>query len=157
MASIDAPANKGLIKSVTDYLEAYMVNYGGSHGFNHIQRVLGLAETHTRSRPSCKYSKAGADTSSLAKDLLAPYGAKLIKKCPELAVVQDADRLDAISTPMTESIQHYHDKLFKLQDMMKSDAGRQLADERTVRMKGFLKWWTEEAPFSGAEVTSVSA
>ena len=44
MASIDAPGNEGLIASVTKYVEAYMANYDGSHDFNHIQRVLGLAK-----------------------------------------------------------------------------------------------------------------
>ncbi|GAW12950.1 hypothetical protein ANO14919_023230 [Xylariales sp. No.14919] len=142
-----------------------------------------------------KYLKPGEDASSLVNDLLISYGAtdelarkvqtvclgvsysseikdparvqELIKSCPELAVVQDADRLDAIGSigigrvftftgartkaSMADSIQHFHDKLLKLQSMMKTDVGRQLAEERTRRMKEFLRWWGEEAAFSGAD------
>ncbi|KAI0474441.1 HD domain-containing protein [Xylaria cf. heliscus] len=140
-----------------------------------------------------KYLKPGEDASTLVNDLLISYGAteelakkvqvvclgvsysseikdpirvqELIKSYPELAVVQDADRLDAIGSigigrtftftgartkaPMSECIEHFHDKLLKLQSMMKTDVGRQLAEERTNRMKEFLKWWGEEAAFSG--------
>ncbi|KAI0202004.1 HD domain-containing protein [Astrocystis sublimbata] len=142
-----------------------------------------------------KYLQPGQDASSMVKDLLISYGAaeelankvqaiclgvsysseikdpahvqELVKSFPELAVVQDADRLDAIGSigigrvftftgartqaSMAESIQHFHDKLLKLQSMMKTDIGRQLAEERTLRMKEFLKWWSEEAAFSGVD------
>jgi uncharacterized protein len=212
MASIDASVNEGLICSVTDYVEAYMANYDGSHDFNHIQRVLGLAKhIHTHASNASerdpqvvilsallhdvgdkKYLKPGEDASSLVNDLLVSYGAteelankvqticlgvsysseirdparmqELIKSYPELAVVQDADRLDAIGSigigrtftftgarskaSMDETIQHFHDKLLRLQDMMKTDVGRQLAADRTRRMQQFLKWWGEEAAFS---------
>ncbi|KAI0554531.1 HD domain-containing protein [Xylaria curta] len=212
MASIDAPVNEGLIKSVTEYVESYMANYDGSHDFNHIQRVLGLAKHIHTNTPNAserdplvvilsallhdvgdkKYLKPGEDASSLVNDLLVSYGAteelakkvqticlgvsysseiknptrvqKLIELYPELAVVQDADRLDAIGSigigrvftftgartkaSMADSIQHFHDKLLRLQGMMKTELGRQLAEERTERMKEFLKWWGEEAAFS---------
>ncbi|KAI1126427.1 HD domain-containing protein [Nemania abortiva] len=148
-----------------------------------------------------KYLKPGEDASSLVNDLLISHGApedlarkvqavclgvsyssevkdparvlELIKSYPELAVVQDADRLDAIGSigigrvftftgartkaSMADSIQHFHDKLLKLQSMMKTDVGRQLAQERTQRMKEFLKWWDEEAAFSGADVIPAPA
>ncbi|KAI0434485.1 HD domain-containing protein [Xylaria sp. FL1042] len=211
MASIDASVNMSLIATVTKYVEAYMANYDGSHDFNHIQRVLGLAKyihTHAANMSERdplavilsallhdvgdkKYLKPGEDASSLVNDLLISYGAneelarkvqaiclgvsysseikdparvqELIKLYPELAVVQDADRLDAIGSigigrvftftgartkaSMADSIQHFHDKLLKLQSMMKTDVGRQLAEERTRRMKEFLGWWEEEATF----------
>lgn len=221
MASIDAPGNEGLIASVTKYVEAYMANYDGSHDFNHIQRVLGLAKyIHSHADNASerdpqvvilstllhdvgdkKYLKPGEDASSLVNDLLVSYGApeelakrvqavclgvsysseikdparvqELIKLYPELAVVQDADRLDAIGSigigrvftftgartkaSMADSIQHFHDKLLKLQSMMKTDVGRQLAQERTQRMKEFLKWWGEESVFSGVEQLPMAA
>ncbi|KAI8945498.1 HD domain-containing protein [Xylaria longipes] len=221
MTSIDAPVNESLIKSVTEYVETYMANYDGSHDFNHIQRVLGLAKhIHTHAPNASerdplvvilsallhdvgdkKYLKPGEDASSLVNDLLISYGAteqlakkvqavclgvsysseikdptrvqELIKSYPELAVVQDADRLDAIGSigigrvftftgartkaSMAESIQHFHDKLLKLQSMMKTDVGRQLAGDRTQRMKEFLKWWSEEATFSGADAVPALA
>ncbi|KAI8633917.1 HD domain-containing protein [Xylariaceae sp. FL1651] len=215
MASVDASVNEGLIKSVTTYVEGYMANYDGSHDFNHIQRVLGLAKHIHTNTPNAserdlqvvilsallhdvgdkKYLKPGEDASSLVNDLLLSYGATeeqakkvqaiclgvsysseikdparvqdLIKSYPELAIVQDADRLDAIGSigigrvftftgartkrSMADSIQHFHDKLLKLQSMMKTDVGRQLAEEKTRRMKEFLKWWDEEAAFASLD------
>lgn len=83
-----------------------------------------------------------------------------IQEIPELAVVQDADRLDAIGAigigrcftfsgakrvpNMEESIQHFEDKLIKLQDMMKTQTGRALAEERTSRILEFMSWWRDE-------------
>ncbi|KAI0813233.1 HD domain-containing protein [Xylaria sp. FL0064] len=216
MASIDASVSESLITTVTKYVEAYMANYDGSHDFNHIQRVLGLAKyIHAHAANASerdpqvvilsallhdvgdkKYLKPGEDASSLVNDLLISYGAteelakkvqticlgvsysseikdparvqELIKLYPELAVVQDADRLDAIGSigigrvftftgartkaSMDDSIQHFHDKLLKLHSMMKTDIGRQLAEERTRRMQEFLGWWGEEAAFSGTDM-----
>ncbi|KAI0107261.1 HD domain-containing protein [Nemania sp. FL0031] len=221
MASIDAIVDESLIKSVTEYVEAYMANYDGSHDFNHIRRVLGLAKhIHAHSPDASqrdlqvvilsallhdvgdkKYLKPGEDASSLVNDLLVSHGApealaskvqaiclgvsysseikdparvrELIKLYPELAIVQDADRLDAIGSigigrvftftgartkaSMADSIQHFYDKLLRLQNMMKTDIGRQLAEEKTRRMKEFLKWWDEEAAFSGTDVIPVIA
>lgn len=95
---------------------------------------------------------------------------------PELAVVQDADRLDAIgaigiarcftyggsrnraiydpSKPHIEnitqeqyqnqkdqdspSVNHFYEKLLKLKDMMKTEAGRQRAQKRHEFMEQFL-------------------
>ncbi|KAI1336106.1 hypothetical protein F5Y15DRAFT_396018 [Xylariaceae sp. FL0016] len=139
-----------------------------------------------------KYLKPGEDASTLVQELLISLGATsqlaqkvqticlgvsysseikdparvqdLIKSHPELAVVQDADRLDAIGSigigrvftftgartqrSMADSIEHFHDKLLKLQSMMKTDVGMKLANERTRRMQEFLQWWDEEAAFS---------
>ncbi|KAH9892282.1 HD domain-containing protein [Xylariomycetidae sp. FL2044] len=214
MATTDASVDEGLVKSVTEYVKAYMANYDGSHDFNHIRRVLGLARyIHTQSPNTStpprdpqvvvlgallhdvgdkKYLKPGEDASTLVRDLLTSLGASselaekvqtvclgvsysseikdparvqdLIKTHPELAVVQDADRLDAIGSigigrvftftgartqaSMDNSIQHFHDKLLRLEGMMKTDVGRRLARERTERMHEFLKWWGEEAAFS---------
>jgi uncharacterized protein len=58
---------------------------------------------------------------------------------------------------MSNSIEHFHDKLLKIQSMMKTDVGRQLAEERTRRMREFLKWWDEETAFSGTDVISTTA
>ncbi|KAI1396417.1 hypothetical protein F4819DRAFT_134672 [Hypoxylon fuscum] len=139
-----------------------------------------------------KYLKPGEDSSTLVYELLLSLGAPeqlarrvqtvclgvsysseikdparvqdLITSHPELAVVQDADRLDAIGSigigrvftftgarttrSMADSIEHFHDKLLKLESMMKTDVGRELAKARTERMQEFLKWWDEEAAFS---------
>ncbi|KAI0383190.1 hypothetical protein F5Y04DRAFT_30691 [Hypomontagnella monticulosa] len=144
-----------------------------------------------------KYLKPGEDASTLVYELLLSLGTTeelakrvqticlgvsysseikdparvrdLIKSYPELAVVQDADRLDAIGSigigrtftfsgsrqsSMTDSIQHFDDKLLKLESMMKTEVGRELAKERTARMREFLKWWEEEAAFSGGSMVT---
>ncbi|EXF74929.1 HD domain-containing protein [Colletotrichum fioriniae PJ7] len=85
----------------------------------------------------------------------------LIVEYPELAVVQDADRLDAIGAvgigrcftfggakgarSMDDSIEHFEEKLVRLEGMMKTDAGREMARERTKRLLTFMEWWQDEA------------
>lgn len=86
---------------------------------------------------------------------------------PELAVVQDADRLDAIGAigigrcftflgavgkkyavdgkwEMDNSIEHFGDKLEKLEGMMKTETGRKMARVRTERLNIFRGWWEDE-------------
>lgn len=93
----------------------------------------------------------------------------------ELAIVQDADRLDAIGAvgiartftylgsqgekrkekpdqklwELEESIEHFGEKLEKLEGMMKTETGKEIARERTRRLKVFKEWWVDEtAPFN---------
>lgn len=85
----------------------------------------------------------------------------IIGSHPELAVVQDADRLDAIGAVgigrvfafgaarapdrgLQGCIDHFDEKLVKLESMMKTDTGRRLARERTERLKQFQQWWSDE-------------
>ncbi|KXJ91108.1 hypothetical protein Micbo1qcDRAFT_195907 [Microdochium bolleyi] len=95
---------------------------------------------------------------------------RLVEEFPELAIVQDADRLDAIGAigigrtftfggakgsagggrSMYGTIEHFHEKLLRLEGMMKTEVGRELARERTVRMEQFLEWWSDEKAFAGA-------
>lgn len=83
---------------------------------------------------------------------------------PEFCIVQDADRLDALGAigiarafsyggyrqrpfnAQTEpsTIAHFHEKLLKLSAMMKTQAGRQLAEEREAFMRQFLKQFDHE-------------
>jgi uncharacterized protein len=80
---------------------------------------------------------------------------------PELGIVQDADRLDAIGAVgiarcfafggakasgrgLHGCIEHFTEKLENLQDMMKTETGRRLAEERTRRLQEFRGWWDEE-------------
>ncbi|KAG6010484.1 hypothetical protein E4U21_006486 [Claviceps maximensis] len=84
---------------------------------------------------------------------------RLIEEHPELAVVQDADRLDAIGAvgigrafafggakgrDMAQTMDHFGDKLVKLAGMMKTVEGRRLALERTERIHTMMEWWTLE-------------
>lgn len=79
---------------------------------------------------------------------------------PELAIVQDADRLDAIGAVgiarvfsfgaakapdrgLQGCIDHFSDKLERIEGMMKTETGKQLAGT-TERLKQFRRWWEEE-------------
>ena len=78
---------------------------------------------------------------------------------PEGRVVQDADRLDAMGaigiartfayggshgrTP-EGSIDHFYEKLLLLKDLMNTDKGRELAEERHAFMEAFLREWASE-------------
>lgn len=86
----------------------------------------------------------------------------VLSQHPELAIVQDADRLDALGAVgigrtftyaaakggmvggLDESIQHFEDKLLRLEGMMKTGEGRRLARVRTERLHAFREWWVEE-------------
>lgn len=89
---------------------------------------------------------------------------------PELSIVQDADRPDAIGAVgigrvfafgaakaadrgLQGSIDHFEEKLFKLEGMMKTETGKQLARERTERMKMFREWWDEETSIVPQQLT----
>ncbi|KJZ71079.1 hypothetical protein HIM_09551 [Hirsutella minnesotensis 3608] len=85
---------------------------------------------------------------------------------PELAVVQDADRLDAIGAVgigrtfafggakgrhMGQTMEHFDDKLLRLEGMMKTPEGRRLARQRTERLRKMQEWWREEAEGLGLD------
>jgi uncharacterized protein len=135
-----------------------------------------------------KYLSTGQDPTSMVRDVLLSFGyapeladtvqaicsgvsysteikdpsycASLITQHPELAIVQDADRLDAIGAVgigrtftfggakkadgMWETVAHFEEKLERLEGMMKTEMGRMMARERTERLVEFRRQWEEE-------------
>jgi uncharacterized protein len=90
-------------------------------------------------------------------DVLARY--------PELAIIQDADRLDAIGAigvgrcfafggakgkgrPLAGAIDHFEEKLYKLKGMMKTETGKHMAQARTKVLEDFAKEYNNENKLS---------
>jgi uncharacterized protein len=104
----------------------------------------------------------------VAQNISYSQGDKRGKMTPELAVVMDADRLDAIgaigvaraftyggfrSRPLYtvdgrgSTIGHFYEKLLLLRDLMNTVTGRIMAQERHNFMLGFLKEFEQETGF----------
>lgn len=47
--------------------------------------------------------------------------------------------------PMDETMRHFDDKLVRIEAMMKTAAGREMARERCERLRVFQGWWAGEA------------
>lgn len=90
-----------------------------------------------------------------------------LRKHPELAIVQDADRLDALGAVgiarafayggakqkhrgLDGTMLHLDEKLLKLEDMMKTQEGKRLARIRMKRLQKFKEWWEDEITRSDA-------
>jgi uncharacterized protein len=88
---------------------------------------------------------------------------EVLARHPELGVVQDADRIDALGAvgmgrlftfggsktkrSMQEGMDHVDEKLLRLEGMCKTEPGRRMARERTQRLRVFKEWWGEETGF----------
>ncbi|KAJ9661400.1 hypothetical protein H2198_001968 [Neophaeococcomyces mojaviensis] len=113
-----------------------------------------------------KRIQALIDNVSYSSEVKNPQRVRdLLVTIPELGIVQDADRLDAIgavglgrvfaygavktSRGLSGSIDHLDEKLLKLESMMKTQTGRELAAEYTARLEQFKSWWKDEVEFAG--------
>ena len=104
---------------------------------------------------------------SYSKEMADPqHIASVMASHPELAIVQDADRLDALGATglsraftygattapergLEGSVGHMDEKLLRLEGMMKTGEGRRLAKVRTERIRAFRAWWDEEMAMVG--------
>lgn len=99
---------------------------------------------------------------SYSSEVKRPQLVKAIMSAhPELAIVQDADRLDALgavgigrafayggakagSRGLGGCVDHFGEKLELLEGVMKTETGKLMARERTERLLEFKRWWVEE-------------
>ncbi|POR38197.1 Uncharacterized protein TPAR_01605, partial [Tolypocladium paradoxum] len=79
----------------------------------------------------------------------------------------DADRLDALGAVgvgrafafggargrgLGDTVDHFEEKLVRLEGMMKTETGRALARVRTERIRAVQAWWREETEGEGLDV-----
>ncbi|CAK7201165.1 hypothetical protein SEUCBS139899_003868 [Sporothrix eucalyptigena] len=245
-------AGDPLIESITAAVRIHMSQYDGSHDFNHIRRVVGLARHLAKAYQDAekkpvdervvalaallhdvgdrKYLNSGASANlsdadkqaitdllqdtphvndagarataavlhrcaadrNLARqvvlvcqnvswshenrtDASKAAVAELAARVPELAIVQDADRLDSIGgvgvarcfaygaragvegpngRSLDSSLDHFDEKLVHVVERMKTAEGRRLAAERTERLRTFQAWFRDEAAFAVGETGS---
>ena len=130
----------------------------GEDGSTMVQKILLNFNTPTSLAEEVQQIVSHVSYSTEIKD---PSKIKnTITEHPELAVVQDADRLDAMGAvgigrcfaytaakgkgSLQEAIIHFQEKLEKLESMMKTRTGRAMAVERAERLRVFRGWWDEE-------------
>ncbi|KAF3941083.1 hypothetical protein ABW19_dt0206009 [Dactylella cylindrospora] len=122
-------------------VKSFLVGCGASEGLGEVvQRIVN----------GVSYSKEVKDPGRVVE---------LIKEFPELAVVQDADRLDAIGAVgigrtftfsgakgtggpgMENVLKHFEEKLLRLGTMMKTNTGKEMAEKRLKLLREFEKNW----------------
>lgn len=79
----------------------------------------------------------------------------------EAAIVQDADRLDAIGAvgiarafayggkcgrPLSDTVSHFYEKLLRIRSLMNTPEAKRIADERHAYMESYLTQLRQEAP-----------
>jgi len=55
---------------------------------------------------------------------------------------------EELSSSMEDTMRHFEEKLLRLEWMMKTERGKEMARERTERLRVFKEWWEEEVGFA---------
>ncbi|KAL8839764.1 MAG: hypothetical protein Q9170_001635 [Blastenia crenularia] len=143
-----------LVHDVDDH--KYTDSLGGARRAEQMLLDLG-SPPHLASEIQCitrciSYTKERSDPQMIRNTL---------QRLPELAVVQDADRLDALGAVgiaraftyggatqnargLDGTILHFDEKLLNLEKTMKTQEGKRLARARTERLQKFKEWWKDE-------------
>lgn len=169
--SSELKANPGLQYDLTAIFLSTLLHDVGDHkyappGQEIENQISGLLLERGASKELAEKVQTIAKYVSYTTEVKTPHLTKgALERYPELAIVQDSDRLDAIGAigvgrcftycgakqegkPMQVAIDHYNDKLLKLEHMMKTETGKQMARERTERLKTLKSWWEEETALS---------
>lgn len=169
--SSELKANPGLQYDLTAIFLSTLLHDVGDHkyappGQEIENQISGLLLERGASKELAEKVQTIAKYVSYTTEVKTPHLTKgALERYPELAIVQDSDRLDAIGAigvgrcftycgakqkgkPMQVAIDHYNDKLLKLEYMMKTETGKQMARERTERLKALKSWWEEETALS---------
>jgi len=169
--SSELKANPGLQYDLTAIFLSTLLHDVGDHkyaspGQEIENQISGLLLERGASKELAEKVQTIAKYVSYTTEVKTPHLTKgALERYPELAIVQDSDRLDAIGAigigrcftycgakqegkPMQTAIDHYDDKLLKLENMMKTETGKQIARERTERLKTLKSWWEEETALS---------
>ena len=151
-----------LIEDAAEYVQDLFRTNAGGHDADHTMRVYRNTLRIAENEPDCDVRIA-----ALAIDRICGVINSVSFKqnkgkapdTPEGKVVQDADRLDAMGAigvarafayggehgrSMADSVQHFYDKLLRLKELMNTDTGRQMAEQRHAFLEAFLKEYYEE-------------
>ena len=55
---------------------------------------------------------------------------------------------EKLGSSMEDTMTHFEEKLVRLEGMMKTERGKEIAKERTERLRVFRGWWEEEVGFA---------
>ncbi|KAF3357863.1 LYR motif-containing protein 5A [Verticillium dahliae VDG1] len=174
MNALDLFADDTLVTAAAAYVRDYMSNYDASHDWSHILRVLALAHkiyndpTPAASNPALslrkitlaallhdvgdkKYLQPGQDHTRLVHDVLLERGApealaaEIQTICLGVSYSSEVkDQTAVVALLARGAIDHFEEKLLRIEGMMKTEAGRRLAAERTERLRVFEQWWRDE-------------
>jgi uncharacterized protein len=158
-----------LLHDITDrkYVKGGMPSLLKNHSFTpktlkeHLIDTLGIEDEELLEAIDQIANNVSWSTENSKPDQIAAA----LKRYPELAVVQDADRIDSVGgigiarvfafgnvvetkdglgRPLVDTLDHFDEKLFHLENYAKTQTGKKMLKEATRRMHVFKEWFDEE-------------